>query len=353
MRPVLFPHQSPTPLLFLAPMEGVLDFILREMITEIGGVDFCVSEFLRITHTLHSPAKMREHCPELLSSSRTKNQTPILFQLLGGDPSPLAENAAQAVELGALGIDLNFGCPAKTVNRHDGGAALLQFPERLFKIVEAVRKAVPAEIPVSSKMRLGFKDHSLLLENAHALSSGGSTWLTVHARTKLQGYAPPAHWQEIARVKDAVSIPVIANGDITSTDTLDECQRQSGCYHFMVGRTAIAQPHLLSTLSQHLKGAPHANENVSNKSLLVPFFLKSKAFRHGNYAMDRSKQWLRSLAQYDPELKTLFEKIKVITRAEDFFEALASNVGVEQNYLHRDAELHTQDFSPSNAPLAH
>ena len=113
------------PRLFLAPMEGVTDWAMRDLLTEVGGIDQCVTEFLRITDTLMPPSVFEKNCPELKTGSRTRSGTPVFIQLLGGQAEPLAMDAARAVDLGALGIDLNFGCPAPTVNRHDGGATLL------------------------------------------------------------------------------------------------------------------------------------------------------------------------------------------------------------------------------------
>ena len=129
----------------LAPMEGVVDWVMRDVLTRIGGIDLCVTEFIRVTDQLLPTHAIQKDCPELLNAScRTNSGTPVLVQLLGGKPEWMAQNAALAIELGAPGIDINFGCPAKTVNRHDGGAALLKDPRRIFDVVSAVRSAVPA-----------------------------------------------------------------------------------------------------------------------------------------------------------------------------------------------------------------
>src|SRR6218665_2462023 len=146
--------------ILLAPMEGVLDFVLRDILTRVGGIDRCVSEFIRVTNTLLPDRAFIRIVPELLNGGRTFAGTPVRAQLLGSDPNCLAENAAKLAALGPDGIDLNFGCPAKVVNRHGGGAALLEVPELLTQIVGAVRRAVPAHMPVSAKMRLGFNDDS-------------------------------------------------------------------------------------------------------------------------------------------------------------------------------------------------
>ena len=130
--------------LLLAPMEGLLDFVLRDVLTRVGGADRCVSEFIRITGTLLPDKVYLGIMPELRNGSKTLAGVPVRAQLLGSDPSSMAENAANLARLGPEGIDLNFGCPAKVVNRHGGGASLLQDPAQIARVVEAVRKAVPA-----------------------------------------------------------------------------------------------------------------------------------------------------------------------------------------------------------------
>jgi tRNA-dihydrouridine synthase C len=141
-------------------MEGLLDHTLRDMLTRVGGVDLCVSEFIRVTNTVLPRRAFIRVAPELLNQSRTVAGVPVRVQLLGSDPDYLAANAAALAQLGPAGIDLNFGCPAKTVNQHRGGAVLLDEPELVGQIVAAVRRAVPAHIPVSAKMRLGYNDDS-------------------------------------------------------------------------------------------------------------------------------------------------------------------------------------------------
>ena len=128
--------------IWLAPMEGLLDHGLRDTLTRVGGIDLCVSEFIRVTDTVLPPRAFTRVVPELRNGSRTVAGVPVRVQLLGSDPVCLAENAASLAELAPAGIDLNFGCPAKTVNRHRGGAVLLDEPELVGRIVAQVRRAV-------------------------------------------------------------------------------------------------------------------------------------------------------------------------------------------------------------------
>ena len=153
-------------------MEGVVDEILRDVLTGVGGIDWCVTEFIRVNDSLLPEHVFRRFAPELAHGAKTPAGTEMRVQLLGSNPEMLAENAVRACTLGAPVIDLNFGCPANVVNRHGGGAALLDEPELLTRIVTAVRRAVPASMPVSAKMRLGVRDDSRAEECALALQDG-------------------------------------------------------------------------------------------------------------------------------------------------------------------------------------
>lgn len=174
----------------LAPMEGVVDHLMRDLLTAQGGFDLCVTEFLRVVDQLYPERSFFKICPELANGAKTPSGVPVRIQLLGQSPEWLAENAARAVALGSPGIDLNFGCPAKTVNRNKGGSVLLKEPETLYAIIREVRQAVPVYQPVTAKIRLGYDDTSLMLENARAIEAAGATELAVHARTKRDGYRP-------------------------------------------------------------------------------------------------------------------------------------------------------------------
>lgn len=295
--------------LLLAPMEGVVDSVIRDLYTRIGGIDLCVTEFIRVTDRLLPVSDFRKYAPELFdhAQGRTAAGVPVLVQFLGGKPGPVAENAGFAAsELGAHGIDLNFGCPAKTVNRHDGGAALLKDPERIFDVVSAVRKAVPREIPVSAKVRLGFSHKDDHVAIAQAAQSGGASWLTVHARTRDEGYRPPAHWEYIARMREAISIPVIANGEIWTLDDIKKAREVSGCRHIMIGRGLMSAP----DLARQAKGLGPEASWSEVQSWLLEFAHLSQTHRHEHYAVCRVKQWLRSLGRRFPEASPLFEQIK-------------------------------------------
>jgi tRNA-dihydrouridine synthase C len=292
-------------------MEGLVDAPLRAALTRIGGVDWCVTEFVRVTTTLLPPKFFKRLAPEADAGWQTPAGVPLKLQLLGADPVCLAENAARAAELGAPGIDLNFGCPAKTVNRHRGGAILLNEPELLNEIVRAVRAAVPGSIPVTAKMRLGYEDTALALDCARALDEGGAAELVVHARTKTDGYKPPAHWHWIARIKAEVRAPVIANGEIWTVEDYFRCRAESGCDDVMLGRGLIARPDLARQIRAAVAGLPP--DMVDWQSLLVVLaaFQQSVAgIGAQTYAPGRLKQWLGYLRLGYEEAGEMFKAVR-------------------------------------------
>jgi tRNA-dihydrouridine synthase C len=307
------------PKIHLAPMEGVVDFHMRRMMTDIGGYDQCVTEFLRVTNNVYPDRVFQANCPELLNNSETDAGIPTFLQLLGGNPEMLAKNAIRAAALGACGIDLNFGCPAKTVNKHDGGASLLQYPHRVYDIVSAVREAVPDEIPVSAKIRLGFADKELALENAKAVEEAGAYRLTIHARTKMEGYKPPAHWEWIGKIREHVALPLIANGEIWTIDDFHRCRELSGVNDVMIGRGAISQPDLANLIKLSCKA--EAGEPMDWPELLLliqRFFTMSlNDTKKETYAVSRLKQWTKQLARNYPEADACFTAFRKYRTADE------------------------------------
>jgi len=301
------------PRLLLAPMEGLLDFVLRDVLTRVGGVDHCVSEFIRITDTLLPERVFARQVPELLHGSRTASGVPVRPQLLGSDPTCLAENAARLVAMGAAGVDLNFGCPSKVVNRHRGGAALLDEPDLLFQIVAAVRRAVPASLPVSAKMRLGLRDDARALDCARALQAGGASELVVHARTQSQGYRPPAYWERIAQIGQVVQLPLVANGEIWSAADAQRCREQSGCSDLMLGRGIVAYPGLALQIRAADDGrAASALDWHDVLALLADFWRLLRLHLQPQQQAGRLKQWLFLLQRHYPQAAQAFSAVRTL-----------------------------------------
>lgn len=305
--------------LFLAPMEGLLDHHLREIITSVGGIDICVSEFIRVNHTLLPSRRFYRTVPELQNGCRTQAGIPVRVQILGSNPICMAENAAKVASLGAVGIDINFGCPAPTVNRNRGGAALLKEPELMYKIVKAVREAVPKTISVTAKMRLGFETPENAVHCAEALWGGGAEEIVVHARTKVDGYKPPAYWEWIAKIKQSIQIPIIANGEIWSREDAIRCQDISGCVDLMLGRGMISNP-ALALMIRGERSRPLTWQEV--RGLLESFYgsMKNKSGIHNPEG--RIKQWLNYLRREYTEADQSFHFLKKLTDGQKIMEQL-------------------------------
>ncbi|MGH1463452.1 MAG: tRNA dihydrouridine synthase [Neptuniibacter sp.] len=299
--------------IILAPMEGVVDYTMRDLLTQVGGIDHCVTEFLRVSDRVLPAKVFRRMCPELINGGKTPAGVPVILQLLGSDPSVLAGNARKGAKLGAPGIDLNFGCPAKTVNKSKGGAVLLDTPELIHKIVKAVRQAVPQDVPVSAKMRLGNKDKELAIENAHAIAEAGADSLAVHARTKLEGYKPPAHWEWISRIREAVELPVIANGEVWNWQDYIRCKEVSGCSDVMIGRGLVARPDLAKTIKNQMVNRENTSLEWQHVLQLVLLYLnRIEQNLSAKYVHGRLKQWLFHLQREYAEASVAFEKVKTI-----------------------------------------
>jgi len=304
-------------LIMLAPMEGLLDHTLRDVLTRVGGVDVCVSEFIRVTNTVLPRRAFVRVAPELMNQSRTAAGVPVKVQLLGSDPICLADNAAALAELAPYGIDLNFGCPAKTVNQHRGGAVLLDEPELVGQIVAAVRRAVPAHIPVSAKMRLGYNDDSRAEDCAMAIEAAGASELVVHARTKAHGYRPPAYWDRIADLRQHVRLPIVANGEIWTVADALRCQEVTGCEHLMIGRGMVTDPGLALAIAHQrrtgdvlLPGQGVAWTTMLDLMQIFWFGVSARvATRH---RAGRLKQWLNYMRRVYPAAQQAFDELRLV-----------------------------------------
>lgn len=299
-------------------MEGLLDCVLRDILTRVGGVDRCVSEFIRVTDRLLPDRVFTRIVPELRNGGCTPAGVPVRPQLLGSDPSVLADNAAALAALGAPGVDLNFGCPAKVVNRHGGGAALLDEPELIARIVSQVRRAVPAQVPVSAKMRLGFNDDSRAEECAQAIADSGASELVVHARTKAHGYRPPAYWERIADLRARVSVPMVANGEIWSVPDALRCREVTGCDSLMLGRGMVADPGLALAVRAAV-GVPAALPVTWSALLpLMGDFWRQVCGRvERRHRAGRLKQWLNYLRRSYPEAQEAFMALRTLNNPAD------------------------------------
>ena len=307
----------------LAPMEGVLDSLVRELLTEVNDYDHCITEFLRVVDQLLPEKSFYRLCPELHNHSRTKSGTLVRIQLLGQHPGWLAENAVRAIELGSNGVDLNCGCPSKLVNGSGGGATLLKDPELIYRAAKAMREAVPAHLPVTVKIRLGWDSDVRQFEIADAVQQAGATELVVHGRTKEDGYkAECINWSAIGEIRNRLSIPVTANGEIWDWQSAQDCMAATGCDAVMVGRGALNIPNLSRVIKYNDTRMPWPDV----VKLLQKYSQLEKQGDTGLYHVARIKQWLGYLRKEYVEATELFTTIRTMKRSDDISFAI-NNLG--------------------------
>lgn len=308
--------------LIFAPMQGVTDAPMRALQGATGAFAFAVSEFIRVTRMVPPARVFLRQVPELMNGGLTPNGLPVQVQLLGGDAGRISEAAVVAHEAGARAIDVNFGCPAPTVNRHDGGATLLQYPKRIREIVRAIRSVLPDHVPVSAKMRLGWERTDSIDENAEMAAEGGAAWLTIHARTRQQGYAPPVDWRAIGRVRERLGIPIVANGDIWTVAGFRHCREETGCRHFMLGRGALADPSLARRIAGELGIV--SDKPAGEKARATDWHAQMQGLIHWtpepDQQADRLKQWLKLASTFGDFAH--FEAIKRSNSVDELLEKL-------------------------------
>jgi len=304
-------------------MDGVTDPAMRALQGESGVFSYAVSEFLRVSSDPLPIKVFRRDVPELDHAAKTPSGMPVHVQLLGGDPERMARSAQAAMRAGATVIDINFGCPAPTVNRNDGGATLLKFPCRIREVVQAVRQSLPSTIPVSAKLRLGWDSVEAIYENAEMAAAGGASWITIHARTRSQGYQPPVFWRPIGQVREKIGIPVVANGDIWTLDDFRRCREETGCAHFMLGRCALADPNLPKLVAHELGiGMPHVPASIDWAAELARLldWMRYYGQGAGPGAAQRLKQWLKLAASRG--VFQHFDQVKLADSAEELLALL-------------------------------
>lgn len=234
--------------LFLAPMAGVTDYAFRTVCAGLGA---------NVTVTEMVSSRALQYRDKKSAGLLRKNEGSICgAQIFGNDPEVMAEAAVLALELSHCDfLDINMGCPMPKVANNGDGCGLMRTPELAGQIVSAVSRAVP--VPVTVKCRLGWDRGSINApELAKRLEDNGAAMVTVHGRTRSMLYSGTADWDEIRKVKEAVSIPVIANGDITGAETALRCLRRTGADGIMVGRSSFGDPWIFTEISAALRGNP-------------------------------------------------------------------------------------------------
>ncbi len=266
MKPFKIRNIEINPPLILSPMAGVTDYTFRRLIKNRGGVGLVVSEFISVEGlTRGNPKSKRQMFFD-------ESERPFAVQIFGGQPERMALGAEMAEEVGADILDVNCGCPAPKVVKNGGGSGLLRDLPRMETILKEIKKSI--SIPLTLKMRIGFTDSTInAVEVAKMAEQCGVEHIQVHGRTKEQGYKGLANWDVIKAVKEAVSVPVSGNGDITSIEFGLKKWRESGVNGILIGRGAMQNPWIFRQFQDVLAGRePYQPDVEEKKAVLLEFF---------------------------------------------------------------------------------
>ena len=278
-------------------MEGVGDRTFRKAMASVGGFDEAVMDFLSVPRNAHVASLAKKYEADELGN------IPMAAQLMGSDPLLMAAMAKEMERRGAKRIDLNCGCPSNTVTGNGAGSSLLKDPNLLYTIAKSMTDAV--NVPVTVKMRSGYLDTSLFKENLKAAEESGIKFLTLHPRTKLDGYGPKAKWELIAEAKSLLKIPVVGNGDILTVRDAVSMLTQTGCDYLMIGRGSVANPFIFHQIKAHFTGkefTPTWEDLYSYIQVFISALPVEMAMRG---KINKMKQLFGFIFTYNPKLKDL------------------------------------------------
>ncbi|MBS4162887.1 tRNA-dihydrouridine(16) synthase [Candidatus Protochlamydia amoebophila] len=288
------------PYLILAPMEGVGDRSFRKAMASVGGFDEACTEFMRVPSNAHVPS---------LANRYEANETfpiPQAAQLMGSDPELMAEMARAVERRGAQRIDLNCGCPSNTVTGRGAGSSLLKEPDHLYKVAKSMVEAV--NVPVTAKLRSGFTDTSLFHDNLLAAQASGIKYLTLHPRTKVDGYGPPAKWELIAQAKQLLKIPVVGNGDILTVQDALNMLKQTKCDGLMIGRGSVINPFIFHEIKSHFSAQPF-EKKWDVFSRYIDVFTEDLKEMSVKGQLNKLKQLMSFLFKFNSKLREKKQKI--------------------------------------------
>lgn len=311
--------------IFLAPMAGVTDSAFRIIVREL--VDARYRKNLLMFSEMVSCNGIHYRNEKTLEMLKTSaDERPCAIQLFGSNPEICAKAASYVEELGtAAVIDFNLGCPAPKIVKNGEGSALMQNPQLVEKILSAVRKAV--KIPFSIKIRLGFDENINVVEIAKIAESCGVDFIAVHGRTRPQFYSGTANWYEIAKVKAAVKIPVIANGDVKNFETLDEILKITNAEGVMIGRAAQGNPFIIGALLKYfLTGEKISPPTLTERvEVMKRHFEKLIEFKGENVAVREMRAhaaWYTKGLKGGAELRKNFNSAETVQDFEKVFDKI-------------------------------
>ena len=294
--------------LYLAPMAGVTDFVFRGLCKELGA-DVMVTEFVSAEGILRADKRTRHY------TEFADNQHPIGVQLFGCDGKHLGEAAKKILDWKQPDfIDINYGCPVNKVVAKNGGSSLLKDCPLLQKVASEVVSAVGSQVPVTAKIRIGWDENSInAVEVCRLLENVGIEAISIHGRTRAQGYRGKANWEVIASCVSSVSIPIVGNGDISSAEEVLMRVQETGVQGIMIGRAAVGNPWIFQEIKMALKSQIYESPSLKEKfSLILKQCERTIAWgRYGNeqQTMQKMRGSLLSYCKSFPKAKGLREKL--------------------------------------------
>ena len=309
---------------FLAPMAGVTDTAFRILVRELINDDFAKKNLLMFSEMVSAAGVHYRNEKTLAMLETVEAERPVAIQIFGSDPEICAEAAAYVEQLGSAAvIDFNAGCPAPKITKNGEGSALMKNPALLEKILSAVKKSV--KLPVSVKIRLGYDaDNINAVEVAKRVENAGVDFIAIHGRTREQFYSGTANWNEIAKVKAAVKIPVIANGDVKDFDSLDKILSVTNANGVMIGRAAQGNPFIINRLLKYFMTGeklppPAVDERAAVMKRHLEKIIFFKGERVGVREMRAHAAWYTKGLTGGAELRNLFNRAD---SAQDFLKII-------------------------------
>ena len=308
---------------FQSPLSGVTDQVFRQLVRRHAPNSMLYTEMISATELHH----LRQ-LPQIMDIA--PNENPISIQLFDCRPDFMAEAAEKAVAQGAQTIDINMGCPVNKITKRGGGSSLLRQPDVAIKIVEAVVAAV--SVPVTVKTRLGWDDQTIeIIDFARRLEDAGAAMFTLHARTRAQGYNGQAHWSWITKVKQALTIPVIANGDIFSVDAAITCLQKTGADGVMCSRGSLGDPFLVGEIEHYLTtGERRSAPTITERLTCAKEHLQSLWNYKGQRGLFQSRKHLAWYCKDFPgaaQLREKLSRIETVAAGEQLLEDAIVSLG--------------------------
>lgn len=351
MKPFKIRNIDIDPPLILSPMAGVTDYTFRRLIKRRGGVGLVVSEFISVEGlTRHNPKSKRQ-------MRFDEEERPFAVQIFGGQPGRMALGAEMAQEVGADILDVNCGCPAPKVVKNGGGSGLLREPARLETILKEIKKTI--SIPLTLKLRTGYTDASInVVDVAKMAEQCGVEHIQVHGRTREQGYKGLANWDLIGAVKEAVSIPVSGNGDITTIEYGLKKWRESGVNGILIGRGAMQNPWIFRQFEDVLAGRePYRPDLAEKKAVLLEFFSMCREEMPELPALGKMKQlagqFTKGLvggAQFRQTLYHSHSAEEILDNITEYFATLEARETFGDGVVEADSDLEFTSCSVASSP---